>query len=158
LEERLDFTGPLVGPELDAAYRSADVLVLPSRSETYGMVATEALARGIPVIASDVGGVPEAVGGDTPADLPGLLVRPDDPAALAVTLRRWLVQDDVRLTLRRAAGRRRATLTDWTRTARQVADVLTQVAVGVPDQRVEPQRPVDRSPQQSALIGASRRA
>src|SRR4051794_6320594 len=70
---RVRFTGPLVGDELDRAYRSADVLVLPSRAETYAMVVTEALARGLPVIATDVGGVPEAVGEEVGAGRPGLL-------------------------------------------------------------------------------------
>ena len=66
----------MTGPALSAAYAAADLVVLPSRHETYGMVATEALARGVPVLASDVGGVREALG--TP--LPGLLVPADDPA------------------------------------------------------------------------------
>ncbi|WP_433825055.1 glycosyltransferase family 4 protein [Actinoplanes sp. CA-015351] len=54
--------GPLTGAALDAAYADADIFVLPSRAETYGMVVTEALARGLPVIATAVGGVPEALG------------------------------------------------------------------------------------------------
>ena len=52
------------------------MLVLPSRKETYGMVVTEALSRGIPVIASDVGGVPEALGAAPGGAQPGLLVPP----------------------------------------------------------------------------------
>jgi glycosyltransferase involved in cell wall biosynthesis len=62
LDERVNFAGPLVGPELDACYAAADLLVLPSLAETYGMVVTEALARGVPVLATEVGGVPEALG------------------------------------------------------------------------------------------------
>ena len=56
------FAGAATGAELDRAYAAADVLVLASRAETYGMVVTEALARGLPVIATAVGGVPEALG------------------------------------------------------------------------------------------------
>ena len=58
------------GAELDRSYAAADLLVLASRAETYGMVVTEALARGLPVVATEVGGVPEALGhgaGGTPA-------------------------------------------------------------------------------------------
>ncbi len=62
IADRVRLTGPRTGAELATSYAAADVLVLASRGETYGMVVTEALARGIPVIATAVGGVPEAVG------------------------------------------------------------------------------------------------
>ncbi len=64
--DRVEFTGPRTGSELDRTYAAADLLVLPSYAETYGMVITEALARGVPVIATDVGGVSEALGRDGP--------------------------------------------------------------------------------------------
>ncbi|WP_373688851.1 glycosyltransferase family 4 protein [Verrucosispora sioxanthis] len=62
LGDRIRLTGPLVGDRLHAAYAAADLLVHPSRGETYGMVVTEALARGVPVLATAVGGLPNALG------------------------------------------------------------------------------------------------
>ncbi|MFL6127550.1 MAG: glycosyltransferase family 4 protein [Mycobacteriales bacterium] len=122
--DRLRLVGPLVGPQLDAAYAAADLLVLPSRGETYGMVVTEALARGIPVLATAVGGVPETLGHAPDGSVPGLLV---EPAALAGALRCWLTDADLRLRLRRSARARRATLTGWDVTARRVSTVLAAV-------------------------------
>jgi glycosyltransferase involved in cell wall biosynthesis len=58
------------------AYAAAGVLVLASSSETYGMVVTDALARGRPVIATAVGGLPEALGQASDGRRPGLLVPP----------------------------------------------------------------------------------
>lgn len=121
ISARVEFAGPRTGNDLDRSYASADVLVLPSRAEAYGMVATEALARGVPVIASDVGGVPEAVGGA------GLLVPADDPTALAGALRRWLTEPTLRHELRTLARERRGTLSGWAETARRVADALSAV-------------------------------
>src|SRR6185312_12567948 len=90
LDRRVSFPGPRTGAELDHAYASADLLVLASRAETYGMVVTEALARGLPVVAADVGGVGEALGHGADGRRPGLLVPPGDPAALRQALRAWL--------------------------------------------------------------------
>lgn len=127
LPERVHLAGARTGAALDAAYAAADVLVLASRSETYGMVLTEALARGLPVIASDVGGVAEAVG-DGGGVRPGLLVPPDDPQALAWALRRWLGDGALRSRLRRAAAQRREDLGTWSETATTLSGVLTRVA------------------------------
>ena len=60
------------------------------------MVVTEALARGLPVVATDVGGVTEALGHGADGIRPGLLVPPDDPAALAAALRAWLTDAELR--------------------------------------------------------------
>ena len=62
LDHRVEFPGPRTGVDLKGSYAAADLMVLASRAETYGMVVTEALARGVPVVASDVGGVGEALG------------------------------------------------------------------------------------------------
>jgi glycosyltransferase involved in cell wall biosynthesis len=124
LADRVRLTGPRTGDRLDAAYAAADLLVLPSRGETYGMVVTEALARGIPVLATAAGGVPEALGYAPDGSRPGILVPPDDPAAMADALRHWLGGTDLRQWLRRAARGRRSTLTGWAVTSQAVSKIL----------------------------------
>lgn len=127
LRSRLELTGPLTGAELDKAYAEADLLVLASRAESYGMVVTEALAHGLPVVASDVGGIREALGRGR-RGLPGVLVPPGDPVLLADALRRWLTDSDHRATLRAAALERRESLGSWHRTAALVAGALAEAA------------------------------
>ena len=126
--DRLQLTGPLVGQALEDAYAAADVLVLPSRAETYGMVVAEALAHGLPVVATAVGAVGALLrpGGD--GGRPGVLVPPDDPDALAAALRDWLADPAFRKRLRAAAQRRRSELPGWSVTVDRVARVLTEVA------------------------------
>jgi glycosyltransferase involved in cell wall biosynthesis len=128
LRGRVALTGPRTGAALDREYAAADVLVLASRTETYGMVVPEALARGLPVIATDVGGVPEALGRTADGTRPGLLVPPDNPDALATALRRWLTDPELRRDLRRAAAQRRAGLPTWDATTAAAARVLAEVA------------------------------
>ncbi|MEV6304766.1 glycosyltransferase family 4 protein [Actinoplanes sp. NPDC051861] len=120
------FPGPLTGDALDAAYANADLFVLPSRAETYGMVVTEALAHGVPVVASDVGGVPEALG-SVNGEVPGRLVPPGDADALAATLREWLTDPGLRELWRERARARRETLTGWDETARRIGEILLGV-------------------------------
>src|SRR4029079_8748750 len=107
LGDRVLFRGPFTGDELDRSYAAADLLVLASRAETYGMVVTEALARGLPVVAADVGGLTEALGHGADGLRQGLLVPPVDSAALGAALRAWLGDADLRGRLRRAARERR---------------------------------------------------
>lgn len=124
LGDRLQLAGPKSGAALDASYASADLMVLTSYAETYGMAVTEALARGIPVLATDVGGLPEAVGRAPDGGVPGLLVPPENPAALAAELRGWFGEADVRRRLKAAARARRASLGGWAATARSLSGVL----------------------------------
>jgi glycosyltransferase involved in cell wall biosynthesis len=128
---RLRFVGPRTGASLETTYDEADLLVVPSRVETYGMVVTEALARGIPVLATTAGGLPSTLGDPVEDEsLPGMLVVPGDADALAGALRHWLTDPALRQRLRDSALTRRATLTDWSHTAAAVAPVLARVHGG----------------------------
>jgi len=128
---RVRVRGPWTGARLAAAYAGADLVVQPSRVEAYGMVVTEALARGIPVLAAAAGGLPETLGRAPDGRVPGLLVPPDDVPALAAALRRWSTEPALRAELRGAARRRRDTLDGWEVTARCLAGVLRH-ASGTP--------------------------
>jgi glycosyltransferase involved in cell wall biosynthesis len=128
LGERVSFPGPRTGADLDRSYASADLLVHASRGETYGLVVTEALARGLPVIAADVGGLGEALGEGADGTRPGLLVAPEDPVALSDALSAWLGEAALRARLRRAAAERRESLPSWSTTASAVARVLAEAS------------------------------
>ncbi|MFC9887349.1 glycosyltransferase family 4 protein [Streptomyces pilosus] len=127
LEDRLELAGPRTGAALEASYAAADLMVLTSYAETYGMAVTEALARGIPVLATDVGGLPEAVGRAPDGGVPGILVPPENPAAIAAELRGWFGEADVRRRLKAAARSRRAALGGWASTAQSLAAVLRRL-------------------------------
>jgi glycosyltransferase involved in cell wall biosynthesis len=128
MDGRVHFAGPQPEADLGRSYAAADVLILPSRAETYGMVIAEALARGLPVVAAEVGGVPEALGHGADGTQPGLLVPPGDPTALRAALRSWLEDADLRQRLRVAAFERRASLADWSTTTVAVAEALRGAA------------------------------
>jgi glycosyltransferase involved in cell wall biosynthesis len=123
---RIRLTGVLTGAALSHAYTTADLLVAPSRAETYGMTVTEALAHGLPVIAAAVGGLPEALGFTADGTRPGQLIPPSQPAALAAALADWLGDERHRNRLRAAAKQRRSTLHGWEQTTQQIATALTR--------------------------------
>jgi glycosyltransferase involved in cell wall biosynthesis len=122
LTDRVEWLGELETAVLNTVYQQADVFVLPSFHEGYGMVLAEALARGLPIISTTAGAIPDTV----PAEA-GLLVPPDDEAALAEALAR--VMDEPGLRERLAAGARaaRQTLPDWPTVSAQFARVLETV-------------------------------
>jgi glycosyltransferase involved in cell wall biosynthesis len=126
LGQLVSFPGTQTGADLDRSYATADLLVHASRAETYGLVVTEALARGLPVVAAEVGGLVEALGEGAAGTRPGLLVAPEDPVALAGALSAWLGDAGLRARLRWAAGERRESLPRWSTTASVVAGVLAE--------------------------------
>jgi glycosyltransferase involved in cell wall biosynthesis len=105
------------------AWAGADLALLPSLVEAYGMVVTEALARGIPAIVG-AGGPAEALGLSPDGERPGVVVRPGDTAELASELRRWLTDEGHRARLRQAAASRRPLLPGWDTTARLIRSAL----------------------------------
>ncbi|MBS0347578.1 MAG: glycosyltransferase family 4 protein [Proteobacteria bacterium] len=123
LEERVALLGEQPAERLAEAYRHADLFALPSFHEGYGMVFTEALAHGLPIVATTAGAIPDTV----PADA-ALLVPPGDVAALRGALQQLL--SDAALRSRRAAGARgaAAVLPDWDQAIDRWAAALDQVA------------------------------
>lgn len=132
IADRVTLSGPVAHTAVDTAYAGADVVILPSRAETWGIVLTEALARGIPVVATDVGGVREAVGKAPDGTVPGMLVPADDPTALADALSTWLGDAAMRARLRSAAAARRDTVAGWDATTAGVAAVLHAMVTAGP--------------------------
>ncbi|QIG39576.1 glycosyltransferase family 4 protein [Microbacterium sp. 4R-513] len=120
IDGRISFPGVLAGRALDRAYGRADLVVAPSRVESYGMAVADALGRGIPVLASDVGGIPEAARGSSAA----ILVPPGDTAALGEALGRWIADPALRARLTARARSERGRGRRWSDTAARIAEAL----------------------------------
>ncbi|NYT73079.1 glycosyltransferase [Halomonas sp. QX-2] len=115
--------GECDGATLEAAYRSAHALVLPSWYEGYGMVVTEALAHGLPVITTTGGALRDTL----PAGA-GLSVEPGDVDALQGALSRFCHDDELRQQLRQGAAQARDALSDWQEAGAKFAAALTSPA------------------------------
>ena len=125
------FSGRVDQDALEALYLGSSVFVLPSRHESYGMVLTEAMARGLPVVTTQAGAIPDTV----PTEA-GMLVPPGDDVALADALRSLLAdeQDELagaltrRRTLGQAGYRHAARLATWDHAAAELAQALETLA------------------------------
>jgi glycosyltransferase involved in cell wall biosynthesis len=135
LADRVVFPGELDGAALDALYLASSVFVLPSHHESYGMVLVEAMARGLPIVATRAGAIP----GTVPAGA-GILVAAGDDAALAAALRP-LVEDGPdhpdgareRRCVLGAVGRHHAArLPDWEQAAAELERALRELGRGAP--------------------------
>ncbi len=122
LRDRVRLVGVLEPDALAAAYRTADLVVAPSRVESAGMAIGDALGRGIPVVASDVGGIADTVAGGG-----ALLVPPGRAADLARALSRWMTDATLRADLRARAHEGQARMPRWSDTAARVDAVLEEL-------------------------------
>jgi glycosyltransferase involved in cell wall biosynthesis len=118
---RVRLIGVLDAETLAEEYRRTSLLVAPSRVESAGMAITDARARGIPVIAAAVGGIPDTVAGGG-----AILVRPDDPVALARQLGAWMMSPSLRDRLRCEAALARQATPRWDDTVMAIERALVR--------------------------------
>jgi glycosyltransferase involved in cell wall biosynthesis len=123
LGDRIAVSGAISPQRLAALYTEADVFVLASRFEGYGMAYAEAVAHGLPVIGTNAGAIPDTVPPDA-----GLLVAPGDATALAQALRRIIGDDDLRRRLASAARAAAPQLPTWRQSAKIFAGALETLA------------------------------
>ncbi len=123
IERSVRFLGSQPREILPLFYNAADLCVMPSRYESFGLVAVEAMACGTPVIASRVGGLRFTV----EHEISGLLVPPDDPETLAAAIRRGLTDHQLRTRLQ-VGARQAAVRYSWHGVTNAVLQVYRQVA------------------------------
>jgi D-inositol-3-phosphate glycosyltransferase len=121
--DRVTFVPPQPHDQLVHYYRAADLLVMPSRSESFGLVAAEAQASGLPVVASRVGGLPYVVG----SSVSGLLIDNHDPRSFAAASTAILDHPDFRRNLSKGAIEH-ARRFSWSATANRLIDLYDGIA------------------------------
>lgn len=119
LWNRVAVLGAVSSERLPQLYLDADIFVLASRFESYGMALTEAIAYGLPIVSTKAGAIPDTV----PANS-SLLVPPDDEAALAGALRRLICNRAERRRLACNAREAAHRLPTWTESARRFAGAI----------------------------------
>lgn len=122
LGHRVHFAGALADEALSALYGSGDIFALATHYEGYGMVFSEAMARGLPIVCSGAGAV-----SDTVPPNAGLHVPAGDVGAFADALRRMISDEEFRWRCAQAAYTHAQTLPGWDQTARNVAGAISLV-------------------------------
>lgn len=122
LADRVTLAGDLDREALAACYHRADLFVLATRQETYGMAVADALAHGLPVVATMTGAMPELVGSEA-----GMLVPSGDTAWLATALTRVIGDVELRARLAEGARRVRDRLPTWDEAAGRMAAALASI-------------------------------
>jgi glycosyltransferase involved in cell wall biosynthesis len=123
LADRVRVTGAIPADRLAALYARADIFVLASRFEGYGMAVAEAIAHGIPVVGTTGGALAETV----PASA-SILVAPDDSVALSLALRRLIEDSAERRHLAASAWREAPKLPTWAHSAALFSQAIESVA------------------------------
>ena len=123
LDGRVTFARRLSGDDLARWYSAADIAVVPSMFEGFGLPAAEAMACEVPVIAFAAGALPELVAdGET-----GILVPPADVTRLAAAIKKLVEDKELRLKMAKAARKRVEQKCNWEQAAKQIIDVYQEV-------------------------------
>ncbi|MEN0036338.1 MAG: glycosyltransferase family 4 protein [Cellvibrio sp.] len=117
MQARIAFVGNVA--DTRSEYAAADIFVLPSLFEGYGMAFAEALSFGLPIVAARAGAVPDVV-----PESAGILVQPDNSAALTDALQNLLTTPSLRKQLQTGAQSAAQTLPSWKTTANKVAALI----------------------------------
>jgi starch synthase len=121
-DPRVRFTDFITKEELRALYQSVQLFVFPSRADTLPLVILEAMVSGLPIVSTEVGGIPYEV---SPAA--GILVQPGDPAALAAALDQLCGDEAMRRNMASAARARVSDIFVWERSAEQAVSIYHEV-------------------------------
>jgi glycosyltransferase involved in cell wall biosynthesis len=122
MSERIHLHGEVDEAQLAARYAQADVFVLPSFHEGYGMVLAEALAHGLPIVSTTAGAIPDTVPREA-----GLLLPPGDALALRAALAQLLDDAGLRASLAAGARTARAGLPGWPHAVAEFAQALKRL-------------------------------
>jgi len=123
LEDRIMLTGKVNASTLEEQFRSADLFVLATHFEGYGMAIAQALTYGLPIVSTRTGAIAELV-----SEQAGLLVEPNDLAAMRGALATLLRDDDLRRRLARGAREAGVNLPDWHRASALFSKALVDAA------------------------------
>lgn len=122
LSKKVEFHGAVSDEKLEASYTISDIFVLPSLFEGYGMVYAEAIVRGLPVIATTAGAIP-----DTVPETCGILVEPNNSKMLAQALEKLISNEELRNKFRQNAIAAEPTFPTWQSSATQFAEILKDI-------------------------------
>jgi glycosyltransferase involved in cell wall biosynthesis len=122
LRSQITLAGALPDRDLQRQYARADVFVMPSLYEGYGMVLTEAVARGLPIVCTSAGAMAETAPDDASLKVPA-----GDATALSEALRKVISDKELRHRLADNSWQRARQLPRWESTAQKIANVLKSV-------------------------------
>lgn len=123
LADKVTFHGEVSENKIIEAYSKADVFVLPSLYEGYGMAYAEAIVRGIPVIGTTAGAIPQTV-----PQTCGILVEPNNPQALSTALKRMIGDSDLRLQYQKSTLIAEPTFPTWQGSADKFYQILENIS------------------------------
>lgn len=125
LQQKVRFLGYIPNEELYLHYQRSDIFVLPSLTESFGIVFAEAMACGLPVIGTTVGGIPEVVAHNEN----GLLVKPNDQLSLMRAINTLVKNKDLRKKMGQASRRRIITHFTWEKVSQDYLKLYQSCAV-----------------------------